>query len=270
MQTHPPLPSIDTAPDTLLDGHLWIEELIDGLTFRFRMRESGLFEFGDTEREFDTDRVPLAYRHAVRAVRNQFDRDQFRRALDSVESVTFLAVAVGGGGTPYDWARTPSVLGTDVWNGTTERYLPLDSSRQVFKQVGIEPVNTIDREVRGRDFDTRAYSVPTSDWYDGPAFGVVLRDKTGNRAAIRPDKSLPVTDQPTEVDEIATQLSERWLNQVIQDVSREDGEDTVERVVTRSVERLAREGRLPEHTGSAAESEFRAVVNDRVNRHLRE
>lgn len=270
MHTHPPLPSIDAAPDALLDGHLWIEELIDGLPFRFRMRESGLLEFGNNRRVFDTDRVPLAYRHAVRAVRNQFDREQLRQALDDVGMVTFLAVAVGGGRTSYDWARTPSVLGTDVWNGDTERYLPLDTSRQVFDQIGIEPVNTVDREVRGRDFDPLEYTVPGSNWYDGPAFGVVLRDKTGMQAKIRPDKSPPVTDQPTGVSEIATQIADRWLDRLIQDISGDDGEDTVERVVARAIERLAREGRLPEHTGSAAESEFRAVVSDRVQQYLRE
>lgn len=270
MHTHPPLKSLDAAPGALFDGHLWIMELIDGLAFRFRMQESGLLEFGGPDRVFESDRVPLEYRHAVRMVQDRFERDRFRDAVETVDAVTFLAVAVGAGETPYDWAQTPSVFGTDVWNDDTGEYLSIDTARRVFKRVEIPPINTIAREVRGRDFDPDTYDIPLSEWRDGPAVGVVLRDKTGSRAALRSGQSASPDPRPTTLDEIGSHISDPWLERVVEAVATESDGNSTKTIVTRALERLAREGRLPDNSGSAAESEFRAAVTDRVNQYLRE
>jgi len=196
MRRFPPLPDLDDeeAPDDVLEGHLWLLELIDGSGLRFRMDDSGLLRFGGPEATYaDLDAVPLALRSAVRCVRDRFDREALRSAVDDPAGVTFFGVATHRRGTDYDWDRLPSFLGTDVWvggggeadAGTTDgAFRPPDSVAAIFDGVGLDPVNAVAREVNARDFDPDRYAVPASAWRDGPAAGVVVRNKRGGRGRI--------------------------------------------------------------------------------------
>ncbi|MDZ5812448.1 hypothetical protein U4E84_13945 [Halorubrum sp. AD140] len=198
MRRFPPLPHIDDsdAPDDLLEGHLWLLELIDGTGLRFSMDESGLLRFGGPETtDVDLDAVPLALRPAVRHVRGRFDREALRGAVAAPAAVTFLGVATHHRGTDYDWDRIPPFLGTDVWVGADGEetagadtgdgaFRPPDAAAAIFEGVGLDPVNAVAREVNARDFDPDEYAVPTSAWRDGPAAGVVVRNKRGGRGRI--------------------------------------------------------------------------------------
>jgi hypothetical protein len=190
MKEFPSIPRVENAPPDLFEsGHLWIQEKLDGANFRFRLRESGMLQFGDRSRVYDADEIPEPYQHAVRHVRERLDREALRNSVADVESVVFFGEAMHQHAIDYDWERVPSFLGFDVWDSgagddAEERFLPPDAVEQVYDRLGLQSVNAIQKEVRATDFDPDSYEIPRSDWYDGPAEGVVLRNKTGQRAKL--------------------------------------------------------------------------------------
>jgi len=154
MHSFPPVPHVDDAPDALLEsGHLWLLEAVAGGPFRFRLLESGLIEFGDADRVYGSpDELPPAYQHAVRHVQETLDREALRAAVGDVEAITFLGQAMQYRSVDYDWARTPSFLGTEIWSAEAGRFRPPDAVDTIYERLGLEAVNPIEQEVRARDF----------------------------------------------------------------------------------------------------------------------
>ncbi|WP_435101835.1 hypothetical protein [Halarchaeum sp. P4] len=214
MKTKPDLPRVANPPDGLLDsGHLWLVEYVDGAPLRFQLQNSGLLRFGDDRRVYDDpDAMPDEYAHAVRHVREHLDRDALRRAVPDVEDVVFFGVATHYHGITYDWANTPSVLGVDVWSEREGTFRPPDAVEQIYEALGLHPINAVEREVNTRDFDPEEYTIPESAWYDGPAAGVVVRDKQGRRALLpNPDVDSGGDERSLDVsaDELAARLATR-------------------------------------------------------------
>ena len=286
MQDLPPYPTVTDAPDVFASGHLWVEELIAGDPLRFRVTDAGFLEFGDAEREFAHESIPLQYRHAVRAVRESFAREAFRDAVDDPASVTFVCVAVhrvdrdDDPPTPrYDWSRTPSVLGTDVYDADRDRYLPRDAVQAVFDRVGLPAVDPIAKELRAADVDPAAYPIPDSAWYDGPAAGVVFHNKAGGRAVRRRRRDTPTVetdsgDADGSLDvPIDTLLDDRvtdaWLGRVRTACEAADDPVTVETLTERALEQLARETVALTGSASLPEADVRSALAGRVDRYLR-
>ena len=299
MKEFPPLPSVEApaeengsdavghaaAADAFREGHLWTEELVDGDPLRFRVTDAGFLEFGDDERVFDHDAVPLRYRAAVRAVREEFARDAFVTAVEDPGSVTFFGVATHARRLPYDLDRIPPFLGTALHDVDGERYLPPDTVRSAFERVGLPTIDPIDKELRAAHVDPREYPVPESQWYDGPAAGVVFHNKGGRRAVRR---SLPVgnngsgtgetsetheTSETKEID-LDDRVTDAWLDRLVEGSSVDAGIDpdatTVEAVVDRALERIARETpALASDLGGPSENEVRSTLAGRVDRYLR-
>ncbi|GAA0249329.1 RNA ligase family protein [Haladaptatus pallidirubidus] len=185
MKRYPPIATPDDAPKSMFGGgHLWIQEKVDGAHLRFQLRESGLLRFGDRNRVHDADAVPTPYQHAVRHIRENFDRSALRSAVENVESVVFFGEAMHRHIIDYEWSRTPSFLGFDIWSDSSERFLSPDRVEAIYRRLGLNHVNAFEKEVRAVDFDPHDYEIPRSNWYDGPAKGVVLRNKTGDRAKL--------------------------------------------------------------------------------------
>ena len=263
MRQFPTLPDLDEpdAPDGVLESHLWLLELIDGTGLRFRMDESGLLRFGGPETTYaDFDAVPLALRPAVRHVRSRFDRGALREAVADPADVTFLGVATHRRGTDYDWDRIPPFLGTDVWTGSGDgtdadtasgAFRPPDAVAAIFEGVGLDPVNAVAREVNARDFDPDDYAVPASAWRDGPAAGVVVRNKRGGRGKIERgagdggDDDLDATGDPADPDDLAAAYCGRERFERIVSALERCGEPaTVDALADRTVEAVARESAL--------------------------
>ncbi len=182
MQAFPSYPPPAEASPALFErGHFWLHELVDGAPLRFQAREDGRLRFGDDVRVFGDD-APPAYGHAVRHVRESFDRGALRAAVEDVESVVFFGRAMHRRGVDYDWDGTPSFLGVDIWS--EGQYRQPDRVEKIYARLGLEPLNTVRAEVRAVDFDPDSYDFPESAWYDGPAAGVLLRNKTGLRCAL--------------------------------------------------------------------------------------
>ncbi|ERH05868.1 MAG: hypothetical protein J07HN4v3_01476 [Halonotius sp. J07HN4] len=194
MRGVPSLRSVDDAPAELLSGHLWLLELIDGRPLRFQLQESGLLRIGDDEGVYDDpDAVPLPLQRAVDDIRATLDRTALRAAVDDVTAVTFFGVATTQESVPYVLDSMPPFLGTDVWADADKAFRPPDAAAGIFQRLGLTPVNTFEREVHARDFAIDRYEIPASAWYDGPAAGVVIRNKQGHRARM----SHPAASEPT-------------------------------------------------------------------------
>lgn len=225
VKTYPTLSSAQENPDGIFEGgHLWLQELLDGSQLRFRIDDAGSVRFGDATTTFPPGEVPFEYRHATRFVREALDYEALRATDADLGSVVFFTEAMHKRATEYDWDRTPSVLGFDVWDGAAERFLPPDAVEQAFERLGLPPVNTFAREVRAVDFDPDSYAIPRSNWRDGRAYGVVIRSKTGGRAVMYahtdgeaegdplPDDPIEFTRQfasPARLERIQRTLSER-------------------------------------------------------------
>lgn len=248
MKRLPPIPRADAAPNDLFErGHLWIQEKVAGVHLRFQLLESGVIRVGDGNRTYDHDEIPLPYRHAVRHVRENVDRAALRAAVDDVESVVLFGEATVQDAIDYDWNRVPPFLGFDVWSGEDDRLLTPDAVEHIYDRLGLRAVNTFEREVRAVDFDPDAYDVPRSNWYDGPAEGVVVRNKTGDCAKIRhPDfetveERTPVTPS---IEEVArTYATDRRFERLAEQLADDGRPVTVDALLARLFEAVVREER---------------------------
>ena len=270
VKTYPPVPHVEDAPDLFEGGHLWLQELLDGAHLRFRLRPSGALEFGDSRRTFRDGEVPLAYRHAVRHVRETLDRGALRRAVDDPGAVVFFAEAMHRQSVDYEWHRTPSVLGFDVWDGDAERFLAPDAVEGVFERLGLRPVNAVRKEVRATDFDPDPGAVPESAWRDGPAAGLFVRNKTGGRATL-PNPAVETGVDPEPLSGSAEELAERYatderLRRVADRLAAREGAVTFESLFERVVESVLREahGRLTHDRTAVEMGAFRSAVAARV------
>ena len=283
MRSFPPLPDArgSQAPEGLFDGHLWLLELIDGTGLRFRMDESGLLRFGDPDAAYaEFEAVPIGLRPVVRHVRERFDREALRDAVDDSEGVVFFGVAAGHRGVGYDWDRLPPFLGTDVWTGSAEEsgsgsFRPPDAAAAIFEGVGLDPVNAIEREANARDFDPETYAVPESAWRDGPAAGVVVRNKRGGRGRLLADRAATSADEAApEFDDAAavaaSYATEDRFERVVAALDRRGEGVTVDAVADRVVESVARETpvRFGGGGGSADADRVRAAVVGRAQAFL--
>ena len=232
------------APEVISEGHLWLLELVEGVPLRFQLQESGLLRFGDAEREYrDADDLPLSIQAAVRHVRECFDRDAFRAGVDSPTEVTFVGVATRNEAIEYDWERLPPFLGTEVSAGGEGAFRPPDTAGAIFEQLGLTAANALERERRARDFDPASYQFPDSAWYDGPVAGVLVRNKSGGRAALR-NPAVGAEAEPLDPD--ADDLAERFATherfERIAARCRERGQQvTVDALLDRLVEAVSRE-----------------------------
>ncbi|WP_096388943.1 RNA ligase family protein [Halopenitus persicus] len=292
MHTYPSIPHVENAPAGLLEeGHLWLLEHVDGAQLRFQLRDSGAIRFGDRNRVYrNPAHIPAPYRHAVRHVRERLDRRALREAVANVEDVTVFGEATHRHAIDYDWERTPSFLGFDVRSGSDGEFLPPDAVERVLEALGLAPVHAVDREVRARDFDPDAYTVPQSAYYDGPAAGIVIRDKAGRRAVLphpefrgdaeppfaaasesAPESAPEAESVPPDADAAAARYATRKrLERIASRLEKAERTVTVDALYDRVLEDIDREHHHRLHDGSRSidMDDFRAAVAARTRRFL--
>jgi hypothetical protein len=276
VKDYPSIPRVANASDECFDGgHLWLLEKIDGAQLRFQLQQSGLIQFGDRERWYtDPAAVPLPYQHAVRHVRDHLDRDALRRAVDDVETIVFFGEATHRHSIDYDWDRLPSFLGFDIWSAERGGLYPPDTVERIFDRVGLRPVNVFERERHTRDFDPESYTVPQSKWYDGPAEGVVIRNKRGQRAKIS-HPAFRNADEPVPVDTAAPDLAadavtDRRIGTLVTELEERGQPVSFETVSERVLENVVREehARLYRGDGNVDLERFRSELGRLVRQFL--
>lgn len=268
MKQYPSIPRVENAPPELFEsGHLWLLEKIDGANLRFQLRKSGEIRFGDRSRVYDDPgAIPGPYEHAVQHVRERLDREALRNAVDHVESVVFFGEATHRHAIEYDWDRLPSFLGFDVWSESETSFRPPEAVQGIFERLGLEPINAVERERHTRDFDPGSYSVPDSAWYDGPAEGVVVRNKRGGRAKLlHPD--FRDVDDTGPVDATAAELAEtyaigRRFEKLEAEIHSREQAVTFETLYDRTITDIVREQHKQLYHGSSSVdlTEFRSEV----------
>jgi hypothetical protein len=244
----PERPDAMDAPEMLEEGHLWLLELVEGAPLRFELQDSGLLTFGDAHRAYsDADELPLSVQAAVRHVREQFDREALRTAVEDPTAVTFFGVATRNEGVIYDWDRLPPFLGTEIRD--EDGYRPPDATEAIFERLDLHPAPALERERRARDFQPSRYAFPDSAWRDGPVAGVLIHNKRGGRAVLlNPDLTADSGPErsPEPLDATAEALAERFATlerfQAVAESLRERGwAVTVDALLDRVVEGVARE-----------------------------
>lgn len=288
MKRYPSLPGVDDVDAGFFEGgHLWVQELVAGELVRVQVRTSGALRVGTRRREFQPGDAPLRYQHAVQYLRDELDVGALRDAVADVESVTLFGVATQYAGVPYDWARTPSVLGVDVWDADRDEFLQVDAAERAFDAFGLDAVNVFEQEVHVRDYGFADEPTPESAWYDGPAAGVVVRKKTGERLAIRHgDVGDRVRDPPVDVGDgsldpvavaEATATRERFerVARVVRDRGLPVTFDSVYDRLLAAIYRETRDWLLDENAGGGDDAgrgfdlgEFRTAVAERTNEFL--
>jgi hypothetical protein len=244
MKSHPSPPQLEDAPEGLLSrGHLWLREHVVGPRVRFTMESSGLLIFGDRERVFDD--IPPKYEHAVRHIRDEFDRDAFHSAVENPSAYDFFGVAPCHVGVDYDWDRLPSFLGLAIWSESNEQFVPSDRADKVFARLNLTPVNTFQKEVNVRDFSPEQFEMPDSAWYDGPAAGVRIENRSGGNALLteptvgeQPTDQLAHDEPPAVASELVTDTR---VNRAVEAVEAAGNTVTTGEVQTRVFEMIVRE-----------------------------
>ena len=274
MKRYPPIPRLADAPDGLFEsGHLWLTEKVDGDLLRVQLRANGLIRFGDRDRVYeDPEAIPEPYGHAVRHVRERLDREALGAAVDDVESVVLFGVATHRRRIEYDWDRLPSFLGVGVCSGEEGSFRPPDAAEGIFDRLGLEAVNAVERERNTRDFDPDSYAVPESAWYDGPAAGVVVRNKKGGRAKlIHPAFDESQSPEPIEATAEAladSYADDRRFEKIAAELRSRNEPVSFESLYDRTIEDIFREKRRRLfHSGSTVDvAEFRSAVAARTQR----
>ncbi|WP_276261186.1 hypothetical protein [Haloglomus litoreum] len=209
MRDYPPVPSLADVASDHLQGHVWVHEWLDAAAVRFAVASAGYLRFGDAERTFEE--VPPTLGYAGRFIERAFDLGAYLDTVDEPARYTFAGAATHHRSIDYDWDRLPAVMGTAIWDGHEERWLPPDRAQQVFERLGPPPVTVVERE---RSVDQRplaGYDLPASAWYDGPAAGVTFVDKRGHRVRLM---AADVPDEPPTVrveTDGATGLAEQFV-----------------------------------------------------------
>lgn len=286
MKSVPSTPDAAAVPELFESGHLWLLEQVSGVPLRVQLQPSGLLRFGDGQRVYDdAEDLPLSCQHAVRHVRENLDREALRGAVDDPESVVLFGIATRHEGVDYDWDRLPGFLGVDVWAGTGDTgngdsenadedgaFRPPDAAEAIFQRLGLHPVNTVERERRARDFEPASYDLPASNWYDGPAAGVLVRNKRGGRAVLpNPDAAEDPEPLDLPAEELAATYATNERFEAVAAALRErNWAVTVDELCDRVVEEIVREehARLDGGKTQLDESTFTSAVAKRARAYL--
>ena len=270
-------PETPPLSDASLSGHLWIQEHVTGLRIRFRVAPSGMLTFGAPKEVFDADGVPLPYRRATAHVREDLELSALRSATDEPESVTFFGVATLHEGIEYEWSELPPFVGVDVWSDERDAYLPPDGAARAYEAVGLPSLPAVEKEADADYTDLDGYAageMPTSAYRDGPAAGVLVRDKSDGRGVAWREEVVETDTEGTE--ETPEDLAERYATEERIDRTAETlvgrGEEpTVEAVLERLLVDVVRKNYTNLYAGGesvVSEKGFRSAVAERAKRRL--
>lgn len=276
MRSFPETTPLSEEPD--LSGHLWVQEHVTGRRLRFQAAPSGLIRFGVPKEVFDIDEdVPLPYRRATTFVRESLDLEALRSGIEDTESVTFFGVATLYEGVEYDWSELPPFLGVDIWSDEQDAYLSPDAATRAYASLGLSPLPAVEKEAPAEYTDLGGYAsgeMPASEWRDGPAAGVLIRDKSGGRAEAWRSE---VTDSGSVDTELSPEiLADRYatpelIDRTVERLTETEEGPTVDAVLERMVADAVREEYsevYAEDEPVFSERELRSEIAERVRRHL--
>lgn len=273
-------PETPPLADTIeFSGHIWVQELPTGCQFRFSVAPSGFVTFATPDGSFDTAAsVPVAFRQAARQIEAQLDRDALQAATDAPGEITFCGIATRYEGIEYDWEAVPPFVGTDVWSGRSETFLSPDAATGVYDRLGLPTLPAIEKEQPAAHTDLTRFEgpsgFPSSAWGASKAAGVLVRDKSGTRAAAW---SWDTSDSPSNPEQhSAAELAGIYattdrIEQTIEAMPDDRTSVTVDAIRDRLVAAVARESYADLFADGdfvASLTAFESAVGEHVQRHL--
>ena len=245
MKQCPETPALDEVE---FSGHVWVQELPTGGEFRFQVAASGLVTFATAQQSFDTaTAVPPQFRRAAEMIDERLDREALEAATDDPSDVTFCGIATRNEGVEYDWNALPAFVGVDIWSARKDQFLSPDAGAGVFKRLGLPTVPAIEKELVAAHADLTRYEerdgFPESEWLEGQAAGILIRDKSGGRGlAWRQEQSAAPASGPQLAVELATEYAtDERIEQTIAALRADRHPVTVDTVRDRLVADVARE-----------------------------
>lgn len=188
------------------DDEIVIQEKVDGANFRFMIHKGRLI-FGSRTQQLTSDEgedvnVQKGFKRAVDYVRKGVEDSNLK--IEEYEHFIFYTECMVPHSIHYDWERTPAVLGYDIFNLETERFINYEQAKILYEHLGIPFVPIIRvckaREIKGITDD----DVPKSQFYEGPAEGIVMKNYHAQLFAKY------VTDKFKEVNKATFGGSKKW------------------------------------------------------------
>lgn len=243
MEDFPVTPSL--TGEEGFGGHLWIQALPTSRRLRFELMDSGLVVFGDRERVYRDDDLPLWMRAAASEVRERLQRDALIASVDDPSSLTFFGVAPMYRGVDYRWDDVPAFVGVDVWSEGRDGFLPPDAAASAYRRIGLVVPAVLEQEAAAERTDIERYvegDPPVVEEYGGVAARVLVRDKSGGRAerVYEVDDVEGQEDGGPDVEEVVEDfVSEEYLRRMFGD-GGQGGAVSVDEAVGRVLDDLVR------------------------------
>lgn len=270
-------PETPALADVEFSGHAWVQELPTGGTFRFQVAASGLVTFATAQQSFDTPAtVPPQFRLAAELINERLDRDALAAATGNPSDVTFCGIATRNEGVEYDWHTVPAFVGVDIWSDRKDQFLSPDTAAGVFKRLGLPTLPAIEKELAAVHADFTRYEdqdgFPESEWREGHATGVLIRDKSGGRAAewCREQNTVTAPEPQAAVDLATEYATDKRIEQTIAELQADGHSVTVDTIRDRLVADVAREAYVDLFVDGefvASLSAFQSAVAERVQQH---
>lgn len=264
---------------TAFTGHVWVQEVPTAGQFRFQVAPSGYITFATPDATYHAvETVPSGYRRAAATINTRLDRQAFQDATDTPDQVTFVGLAPRYEGIDYDWDTVPAFLGTDIQTDTDGILAP-DTATTVYTRLNIPTPPAIEKETPADYADPDQYTTgdgfPASEWRDGSAFEVLIRDKAGNRAraqhpAVHDTASDPDSQTGTPAELAAEYATKNRITRISETLSTGQESPTVDAIRDHLIATIARREYAHLHRDNdlvVPRREFEAAIAERIQRH---
>lgn len=212
MKKFPKLPHLsDSDADVLVGGDdkLFILEKMDGANFRWQYHEDGSILAGSRNVVFKDGDAPQPleetnkqFRHTIKFIESTIDVSELEAILDEYGTLTFFGESLHTHTVDYEWSgkhpeiddSTPNFLGFDIWNETTQSWLPHTIVTDIYSRIGLDTVPLL-KETTVDEITDEMLAIPQSAYrtpdpdadneFDQNGYGegiVVKNDVSQNRA----------------------------------------------------------------------------------------
>lgn len=190
----------------LAEGEVEIQEKLDGANFRFALRDGELI-FGSRNQwghEIHEDQ----FEEPIEYIRENLNKEYLKNYQQDKGQVVIFGEAM----IPHqiDYNDPPAFVGFGVWHTEEKTFLDVDNAHLLISKLHLPEVPVVDW-VDVEDWDDYELEIPESQFYDGPAEGVVLKNLSNGVTAkyvsdeFRENKG--TTPSPTsETDRLAHEL----------------------------------------------------------------
>jgi len=164
--------------DLLASGDIIVQEKLDGGQYRVRLDQGNpVFASKKNILGTDPDTFNGFFQRPAKHLCTALDAAGKSAAIEQYGPLTLFGENMLRHALDYAWSRVPPFLVFDIYVHQQGSFLPVDQAQTLTDQLGLSFVPILDRIPASR-FDSEAYAenLPESQYRDGPAEGVVLKN----------------------------------------------------------------------------------------------